>query len=196
MTAMTTVKRRAADAVRAARSGKRTAVNKTGAQASAVKVSLDLQLKSRAAYVPTRRAFSTWINKALLGRVDGAVEITLRVVGPAEMRTLNREYRGKDYATNVLSFPFDAPKDIALPVRVLGDIVLCAATVQREAREQGKEIGAHWAHLTVHGVLHLLGLDHHTPRHATVMEGAEIAVLALLGYANPYLIEDPAQPQE
>lgn len=170
--------------------------DKTRNPTAAATVTLDLQLKSRATHVPKRRAFSTWINKALLGRVDGPVELTLRVVGPTEMRALNREYRGKDYATNVLSFPFDAPKDIGLPVRVLGDIVLCAATVLREAREQGKDVDAHWAHLTVHGVLHLLGLDHHTQRHATVMEGAEIAVLALLGYANPYLIEDPAQPQE
>jgi len=163
----------------------------TGAAARTA-LSLDLQLKSRAAHVPARRQFAAWIAKALLGRAGGPVEITLRVVGPTEMRALNREYRGKDYATNVLSFPFEAPAGVTLPVRVLGDIVLCAATVQREAREQGKSVEAHWAHLTVHGVLHLLGLDHHTPRHATVMEGAEIAVLALLGYGNPYLLPAPS----
>jgi probable rRNA maturation factor len=167
---------------------KRTAKAATAAAA----LSLDLQLKSRAAHVPSRRQFAAWINKALLGRVDVPVEITLRVVGPTEMRALNREYRGKDYATNVLSFPFEAPKGITLPVRVLGDIVLCAATVQHEAREQGKAVEAHWAHLTVHGVLHLLGLDHQTPRHANVMEGAEIAILALLGFGNPYLLPAPS----
>lgn len=151
---------------------------------------LDLQIKSRASHVPSKRAFQRWIRMALAGRISRNAELTLRVVGPTEMQRLNREYRGKDYATNVLSFPFDAPKDVSLPVEVLGDIVLCAATVQREAREQGKDVDAHWAHLTVHGVLHLLGLDHHTTRHATVMEGAEIAVLAMLGYANPYLQQD------
>ncbi|MDO9175027.1 MAG: rRNA maturation RNase YbeY [Actinomycetota bacterium] len=151
---------------------------------------LDLQVKSRAAHVPSRRKFLAWISAALAARVDVPAELTLRVVGPTEMRTLNREYRGKDYATNVLSFPFDAPKGVVLPVRVLGDIVLCAQTVQREAAAQGKTTEAHWAHLTVHGVLHLLGLDHHTSRHAAVMEGAEIAVLATLGYANPYLTEE------
>lgn len=153
-------------------------------------VSLDLQVKSRAAHVPSRRKFAQWIAKAVAGRVEGPAEITLRVVGPAEMRALNREYRGKDYATNVLSFPFEAPASVALPVRVLGDIVLCAATVQREAKEQGKDVEAHWAHLAVHGVLHLLGHDHHAKRQAVVMEGAEIAILALLGFGNPYLLPE------
>lgn len=152
---------------------------------------LDLQLRSRAAHVPSRRTFVAWIAAALAERVSGASELTLRVVGPTEMRTLNRTYRGKDYATNVLSFPFSMPKDVVLPVRVLGDIVLCAQTVAREAKAQGKTTDAHWAHLTVHGVLHLLGLDHHTLRHAAVMEGAEIAVLAALGYPNPYRTEEP-----
>ena len=152
----------------------------------AAKVALDLQVKVRAAHVPSRRQFMAWIAAALAGRVDVPAELTLRVVGPTEMRTLNRDYRGKDYATNVLSFPFAAPKDVVLPVRVLGDIVLCAQTVQREARAQGKTTDAHWSHLTVHGVLHLLGLDHHTTRQANVMEGAEIAVLGGLGFPNPY----------
>ena len=150
-------------------------------------LALDLQLKSRASHVPSTRAFRLWIATALAGQATGSrIELTLRVVGPAEMRTLNREYRGKDYATNVLSFPFEQPAGVALPVRVLGDIVLCAQTVQREAREQGKATQAHWAHLTVHGVLHLLGMDHDTKRHATVMEGIEIATLGALGFPNPY----------
>ncbi len=152
---------------------------------------LDLQLRSRAAHVPSRRKFVAWIAAALADRVGESAELTLRVVGPTEMRTLNRAYCGKDYATNVLSFPFSMPKGVVLPVPVLGDIVLCAQTVQREAKAQGKTTDAHWAHLTVHGVLHLLGLDHHTARHAAVMEGAEIAVLASLGYTNPYRPEEP-----
>ena len=102
------------------------------------------------------------------------------------MQELNREYRGKDYATNVLSFPFERPAGVELPVRVLGDIVLCAQTVQREARAQGKDVAAHWAHLVVHGVLHLLGMDHEHARQARAMETTEIAVLKELGYPNPY----------
>lgn len=155
---------------------------------------LDLQLKSRAAHIPSARLLTRWINAALAGRVDAGrpVELTLRIVGPTEMRTLNREYRDKDYATNVLSFPFDMPADVELPVRVLGDIVLCAQTVQREAREQEKDIRAHWAHLVVHGVLHLLGLDHMNKRDAARMEGVEIAVLSALGIPDPY----QPQPEE
>ena len=161
-------------------------------RAAATPVRLDLQLRSRAAHVPSRARFLRWVRAALAGRTAPGtpVELTLRVVGPTEMRARNREYRGKDYATNVLSFPFEAPGDVALPVRVLGDIVLCAQTVQREARAQGKPVEAHWAHLAVHGVLHLLGMDHMTRREAAQMEGAEIAVLEALGYPNPYLTED------
>lgn len=149
-------------------------------------LTLDLQIRSRAAHVPGKRQFTRWINAALAGRVAGKTELTLRVVGPTEMRHLNHEYRGKDYATNVLSFPFEMPAGVSLPVRVLGDIVLCAQTVQREAKAQGKPVEAHWAHLTVHGALHLLGLDHQTKRQAAVMEGAEIALLSALNYPNPY----------
>ncbi len=149
-------------------------------------LTLDLQIKSRARHVPSRRVFATWIAATLAGRTSNAVELTLRVVGPGEMRTLNRDYRGRDYATNVLSFPFTAPAGVKLPVQVLGDIVLCAQTVQQEAKSQGKTLAAHWAHLTVHGALHLLGMDHTKTRAAAVMEGAEISVLATLGYSNPY----------
>ena len=158
-----------------------------GGKPVAPKIALDLQLRSRAAHVPSRAMFLRWAQAALAGRVDGGCELTLRVVGPTEMQSLNREYRGKDYATNVLSFPFESPADVELPVRVLGDIVLCAATVQREAKEQGKTTAAHWAHLTVHGVLHLLGMDHMNTRQARTMEGAEIAILKELGFPNPYL---------
>ncbi|MFZ5724645.1 MAG: rRNA maturation RNase YbeY [Pseudomonadota bacterium] len=166
---------------------RRTAANRHAAPTPAADtLALDLQVRSRARHVPSRRAFAQWVQAALAGRVTGAAELTLRVVGPAEMQTLNREYRDKDYATNVLSFPFEVPAGIELPVRVLGDIVLCAQTVQREAREQEKPVQAHWAHLTVHGVLHLLGMDHMTTREARAMESAEIAVLKELGFGNPY----------
>ena len=162
----------------------------TRARAEAAAVRLDLQLRSRATHVPTRAQFLRWVKAALAGRLDVPAELTLRVVGPAEMQALNREYRGRDYATNVLSFPFEQPPGIALPRRVLGDIVLCAQTVQREARAQGKPVAAHWAHLTVHGVLHLLGMDHVKKQEAARMEGAEIAVLGTLGIPNPYLTEE------
>lgn len=162
----------------------------TRPKADAARVRLDLQLRSRAAHVPTRAQFLRWVKAALAGRLELPAELTLRVVGPAEMQALNREYRDRDYPTNVLSFPFEQPPGVELPLRVLGDIVLCAQTVQREARAQGKPVASHWAHLTVHGVLHLLGMDHLDKRDAARMEGAEIAVLASLGIPNPYLTED------
>jgi probable rRNA maturation factor len=116
---------------------------------------------------------------AALGRRAG--ELTVRVVGAAESRALNRRYRGKDKPTNVLSFPSDAPG-------ALGDLVICAPVVNREAREQGKRPNQHWAHMVVHGVLHLLGLDHIRPADARVMEGRERAILARLAYPDPYKI--------
>ena len=158
----------------------------TAGKTGKVALALDLQIRSRAAHVPSQAQFRRWLNAALAGRVAGKAELTLRVVGPAEMQALNRDYRGKDYATNVLSFPFAAPAGVELPVQVLGDIVLCAQTVQREAAAQGKAVPAHWAHLTVHGVLHLLGMDHQNNRQARAMEGTETAILKELGFSNPY----------
>jgi len=114
---------------------------------------------------------------AALGRRKG--EVTLRIVGPAESRALNRRYRKKDKPTNVLSFPYDDPG-------LLGDIVICAAVVNREAREQGKRREAHWGHMVVHGVLHLLGFDHIRPADAKVMERRERAILARLSFPDPY----------
>jgi probable rRNA maturation factor len=126
--------------------------------------------------VPSAARLRRWAGAAL-GRRRG--ELTLRIVGPAESRTLNRRFRGKDQPTNVLSFPYGEPG-------VLGDIVICAAVVNREAREQGKRAPAHWAHMVVHGVLHLLGFDHIRPADARVMEGRERAILARLSFPDPY----------
>jgi probable rRNA maturation factor len=118
-----------------------------------------------------------WVGAAL----DGAAgEITLRVVGEDEARELNRGYRGKDYATNVLTFDYQRTSV------VVADIVLCAPVVAREAREQRKGIEAHYAHLVVHGVLHALGFDHERALDAAVMESRERALLARLGYSDPY----------
>ena len=120
--------------------------------------------------------------RAARGRGNG--EITLRIVGPAESRALNRRYRKKDKPTNVLSFPYDDPAPDRK--RVLGDVVICAAVVAREAREQGKRPAAHWAHMVVHGVLHLRGYDHNRAADAKVMEARERAILAGLSFPDPY----------
>ena len=104
--------------------------------------------------------------------------------GDDEVHELNREWRGKDKPTNVLSFPFEAPPGVDIPL--LGDIIICAAVVEHEASEQGKALEAHWAHMVIHGTLHLLGYDHIEEGEAEEMEGLEIRLLAGLGYANPY----------
>lgn len=111
-------------------------------------------------------------------------ELSIRIVGEREGRELNRRYRGKDRATNVLSFPAELPRGIDSPL--LGDVVICASVVAREARAQGKNPRAHYAHLTVHGVLHLLGFDHHNEGDATKMEALETRALAGMGIPDPY----------
>ena len=131
--------------------------------------------------VPAAGQLRKWASAAR-GRARG--EVTVRIVGPAESRALNRRYRKKDRPTNVLSFPYDDPAPDRK--RVLGDVVICAAVVNREAREQGKRPAAHWAHMVVHGVLHLRGYDHIRPADAKVMEGRERAILARLSFPDPY----------
>jgi probable rRNA maturation factor len=111
-------------------------------------------------------------------------EVTLRIVDLAESRQLNSDYRNKDKPTNVLSFPFEAPEHIEMPY--LGDLVVCAAVVEQEAREQEKPVANHWAHLCVHGLLHLLGYDHIDETEAQEMEGLETAILAKLNIDDPY----------
>jgi len=133
--------------------------------------------------LPSAKSFRQWVAAALAGRIKRA-DLALRVVGDYEGRSLNRHYRGKDSATNVLSFPAELPPGVDLPV--LGDIVICAPVVQKEARLQGKQERAHFAHLTVHGVLHLLGFDHEDPRDAQAMETLEREILDELGFGDPY----------
>ncbi|HQN65664.1 MAG TPA: rRNA maturation RNase YbeY [Methylophilus sp.] len=127
---------------------------------------------------PSRSQFLRWANAAL--NVD--TEVTIRIVNANEGRALNAAYRGKDYATNVLTFP------ITEEPHLMGDVILCAPVVEKEAREQGKDLMAHYAHMTVHGILHLHGYDHETDAQAELMEALEVQILAKLGYANPYLI--------
>ncbi|TXK62578.1 rRNA maturation RNase YbeY [Alkalisalibacterium limincola] len=133
--------------------------------------------------LPSPQSFRGWVSAVLLGRIRRA-DLAIRIVDAREGRSLNRHYRGKDYATNVLSFPAELPEGVNLPV--LGDIVLCAPVVAKEAAEQGKTLKAHYAHLTIHGVLHLLGMDHDDPREADAMEQLEREVLAGLEIDDPY----------
>ena len=152
-------------------------------------VALRVDLARRTtAKAPGARLIAAWA-AAALGTRAGA-EIAVQVVSPAASRRLNHHYRGKDKPTNVLSFPTTAPPG-AVP-RPLGDIVICPAVLKREAREQGKPERAHWAHLVVHGALHLAGYDHENDSDATRMERREIAVLRRLGFPNPYRAATPS----
>ena len=137
--------------------------------------------------IPNDALLELWIRAALDTRRNDA-EIALRIVDEAEIAELNREYRGKDYATNVLSFPADLPPELNLPH--LGDIVVCAQIVEREAAAQHKTPEAHWAHMVVHGTLHLLGYDHIDDDEADAMEQLEIDILRTLNYPNPYQESD------
>jgi probable rRNA maturation factor len=149
---------------------------------------LDLQLETADPGVPPMVDLRRWAMAALEGRRVRA-ELTIRVVGEVEGRELNRHYRGQDRPTNVLSFPFDVPPGIDPGDAIhdfLGDLVICADLVRREAQEQGKPVAAHWAHLVVHGILHLLDYDHLTDEDAAQMEGLETAILGGLGFPPPY----------
>ena len=140
--------------------------------------------------IPAAVSFRRWVAAALDGRIREA-DLAIRIVGAREGRALNRHYRGKDYATNVLSFPADVAEGVKLPKGVkmplLGDLVLCAPVVAREAKEQRKPLAEHYAHLTVHGALHLLGWDHEDAREAECMEQLEREILAGLDIEDPYL---------
>lgn len=133
--------------------------------------------------VPSPQGFRRMVREALAGRRRRA-EVVVRVVDEAESAALNEAYRGRRGPTNVLSFPFEAPPGAS--TGLLGDLVICAPVVAREAQEQGKPARAHWAHMVVHGVLHLLGYDHQTPVQAVEMEDLERDILARLGYPDPY----------
>jgi probable rRNA maturation factor len=150
---------------------------------STPQISVELEDVSGAEGVPTLDQFQRWAEAAFVGRRDAA-ELSIRVVDEKEGAALNARYRNKAYATNVLSFPAELPPGVPLPM--LGDLVICAAVVAREAREQGKPAAAHWAHLTVHGCLHLIGYDHEDDSQALLMEPLETAILAELGFPDPY----------
>lgn len=145
-------------------------------------IDLCLQIASDAPGLPSDDEFTRWAAAALEDHPEAT--LTIRIVDQQESRQLNATYRHRDKPTNVLSFPADLPPEIDLPL--LGDIVLCAPLVAEEAQAQGKPERAHWAHLTVHGVLHLLGYDHQSPADAKQMELLEVGILASMGIANPY----------
>ena len=145
-------------------------------------LSLDMQRRVRA-WAPASSEIAAWASTALGLRAAGR-ELAIRVVGRTESRRLNARYRGRDKPTNVLSFPAaDLPPG---PRRPLGDLVICPDVLRAEAREQNKKLRAHWAHLVVHGALHLVGYDHERPLDAQRMERREIDVLRRLGFPNPY----------
>jgi probable rRNA maturation factor len=147
-------------------------------------IELDLQLASDAAELPSEADFQRWCELALRQRTADS-ELTIRLVDEPEARELNHTWRHKDYATNVLSFPAEIPDGI-LDIPLLGDLVICAPVVAREAAEQGKGLTAHWAHLVIHGCLHLLGYDHIEEAEAEEMEMLERELLAELGHPDPY----------
>jgi len=144
------------------------------------KFSLSVQYASEAADVPDRARFRRWVGAAL----KKPALVTLRLVDEAEGRVLNRDFRGKDYATNVLTFSYGEETGT-----LSGDVVICAPVVEREAHEQGKILLEHYAHLTVHGVLHLQGYDHENERQAREMESLEVEIMRKLGFNDPYASE-------
>ena len=146
-------------------------------------IHIEVDDASEAAGVPSAVDLRRWALAALAGRHREG-ELVIRIVGEAEGSALNGAYRHKPGPTNVLSFPAEIPAGV--PLAVLGDLVICAPVVQREAREQGKAADAHWAHMVVHGCLHLSGFDHVTEAQAAEMEPLESAVLAGLGFSDPY----------
>ena len=153
-----------------------------------MQVELDLQLATEASELPSEAQLRQWCELALRQRTAPS-ELTIRIVDEAEGRELNRTWRGKDYATNVLSFPAEIPEGL-LDIPLLGDLVICAQVVAREAADQGKSPDAHWAHLTLHGCLHLLGYDHIDDDEAEEMEALERQLLAELGYPDPYACDE------
>ena len=150
-------------------------------------VTLDVQYEVEAG--PDEDDIRRWVEAVLAAEANTAdVELTVRIVGVDEITDLNTRYRHKTGPTNILSFPFEAPPGVEL--NLLGDLVIAAPVVANEAQEQHKTETAHWAHMVVHGTLHLLGYDHQASAEAEDMEAREIRILQTLGYANPYLLDE------
>ncbi|MDF2868041.1 MAG: metal-dependent hydrolase [Gammaproteobacteria bacterium] len=148
-------------------------------------ITVELQLASQAINIPPLALFEQWAHAALIGQRDKAI-LCIRIVDEPESAELNTTYRHKQGPTNVLSFPFEPSIGLTIEQDYLGDMVICAPIVQREAKEQAISDNAHWAHMTVHGVLHLLGFDHINEQDAALMEQLEAKILMQLGFNNPY----------
>ena len=153
---------------------------------------IDLQIATENSEdLPSLEQFTQWVQRALAHEAQTEdfpeTEITIRIVDEAESHELNLTYRGKDKPTNVLSFPFEVPEGIELPL--LGDLIICRQVVEKEAEEQQKPLEAHWAHLAIHGTLHLLGYDHLTDEEAEEMESLETEIMQSLGFDDPYIAE-------
>lgn len=144
---------------------------------------VDLQIATADENIPAEASFNAWVAAALPANMQDA-ELTIRVVSLAESEALNTQYRNQPKPTNVLSFPCDLPEEIDIPL--LGDLVICAAVVEAEAAAQGKTLEAHWAHMVIHGTLHLLGYDHIGEEEAEAMESLETQLVTRLGFAAPY----------
>ncbi len=147
---------------------------------------LELQVAFASQGQPEQAQLQHWLDTALAG-IGRDTEIVVRIVDEAESAELNHDYRGKQGPTNILSFPFEAPDILGFESELLGDLVVCAPVLAKEAIEQGKTLSNHWAHIIIHGVLHLLGYDHIDEAEAEAMESQEIAILAKLQIPNPYI---------
>lgn len=150
-------------------------------------ITLDLQLASESQQdLPDEAKIITWL-ECVVKRFQDDAEITVRIVDEAESQQLNSDYRGKDKPTNVLSFPFEVPEGIELDL--LGDLVICKQVVEQEAKAQQKPLISHWAHMVIHGTLHLLGYDHIVDDEAEVMESLETEIMLELQFEDPYITE-------
>ena len=144
---------------------------------------LDIQSASSSEDAPDQESIKRWVS-AVIGSKEGDTELSVRIVDEPEGKKLNETYRGATGPTNVLSFPFDEKTPEPLPL--IGDTVVCAPVVAREAQQQNKDLTAHWAHMIIHGVLHLLGYDHQNDSEAAIMETLETEIMQKLGFAPPY----------
>jgi len=161
----------------------------TGRLPTTVLMHIDLEIQRATSTLnsPDDEQFQQWV-EAVPGGKSVPCTLTIRIVDEQEARRLNQDYRNRDYATNVLSFPAELPEGLPTDIRQsqLGDILICAPVVAREAGEQGRTETDHWAHLTIHGILHLLGYDHLQNEEAVIMETLETDILAKLGISDPY----------
>ena len=148
-------------------------------------VDLELQIATNAKTLPHPAQFKEWVSVALTNRIPNNTELTIRIVDEEEIISLNYNYRNKNYSTNVLSFPVNLD-ETNINYNILGDIVICAAVVELQAKQQNKELLSHWAHMVVHGTLHLLGYDHKNELEANEMESLETELMHKLGFSSPY----------